>query len=144
MKKPFVLLLLVASAVFSGVWAASVIQRRIPATGTVVAVNVDVFWDAACTQIVTSVNWGVLEPGEGGSATLFVKNMGNAALTLAMTTQSWVPSSASSYISVSWNAEGAIVQPGSVDEVVISLSVSSDISGVADFQFDIVIEGVTA
>ena len=67
------------------------VQRAIPSSGLVVAVNVGVYSDAACTQNLTSIDWGSVYPGGSVPKTIYVKNTGNAPITLSMTTASWNP-----------------------------------------------------
>ena len=65
--------------------------QRIPSTGDVKAVGVDVYWDGDCTDNVTSVDWGLLEPGEASNVTVFIQNEGNIPVVLNMTTDNWNP-----------------------------------------------------
>ena len=66
----------------------AVLQRSVsfPTSGLVVGVNVGVFADSACTQNLTSVSWGSVDPGESVGRTVYVKNTGNAPITLSMAT----------------------------------------------------------
>ena len=52
------------------------VQRAIPSSGLVVAVNAGVYSDAACTLNLTSIDWGNVYPGCSVSRTLCVKNIG--------------------------------------------------------------------
>ncbi|MDH5449098.1 MAG: hypothetical protein OEX01_08900, partial [Candidatus Bathyarchaeota archaeon] len=69
-------------------------------------------------------------------------NEGNIPMTLNMTTDNWNPSSASTYITLSWNSEGSQVSADSVLETILTLSVSSGISEIDSFSFDITITGI--
>jgi hypothetical protein len=122
------------------VLAAMSAYQRIPNTGNVRAVGVGVYWDSDCTSNVTSIDWGFLEPGATVNVTVYIKNEGNIPVVLNMTTDYWYPTSASENITLSWNREGYVLNPGSV-QAVLTLSVSSDISGVREFSFDIIITG---
>jgi hypothetical protein len=53
------------------------VQRAIPSSGLVVAVNVGVYSDAACTLNLMSIDWGNLYPRGSASHTIYVKNSGN-------------------------------------------------------------------
>jgi hypothetical protein len=72
---------------------------------------------------------------------VYVKNTGNAAVTLNMTTSAWSPSSASSYITLTWNQTGTVLQAGGVVTAGLTLTVSSSISGITSFSFNITISG---
>jgi len=61
------------------------VQRAIPSSGMVVAVNVGVYSDADCTLNLASIDWGSVYPGGSVPKTIYVKNTGNAPITLSMT-----------------------------------------------------------
>ena len=115
--------------------------QRIPNTGVVKAVGVGVYWDGDCTDNVTSVDWGLLEPGEASNVTVFIQNEGNIPVVLNMTTDNWNPASASDHITLTWDSEDYVLDSDSVVQAVLTLSVSSDISEVTSFGFDIIISG---
>lgn len=116
-------------------------NKSIQSYGTVKAVNVGVYWNSACTNITSSINWGTLSPGGSKDFTLYVKNEGTVALRLSLSTQDWNPLNAANYMTLSWNREGQAVSFGSVVAATLTLSVSSSISGIASFGMDIVITG---
>jgi len=131
--------LVAVTTLVSGLLIAS---QTIPNTGNVKAIGVGVYSDSACTQEVLSIPWGTLDPGETCDETVYIRNEGNVAVVLSMTTENWDPSSASSYITLSWNLEqGYVLNHGQSVETVLTLSVSSSISGVESFTFDIIITG---
>lgn len=133
-----VVLALVGGVAVTGLLTAS---RTIGSIGTVKAINVEVYWDQEGTQVVDQIDWGNLEPGQSGDKTIYIKNTGNAALTLTMTYSSWVPLEAGNYITLSWDNEGATVDPDGVVAAVLTLSVSNSISGITNFSVNIIIEG---
>jgi len=116
-------------------------SRNVQSFGTVKTVNVGVYWDNDCTNATSTVNWGTLEPGAAKNFTIYVKNEGSVAVVLSMSTENWNPASASSYITLSWNRESHALSHGSVVQAVLTLSVSSEISGITNFSFDIIITG---
>jgi len=134
-------------AVFVGTLAVILVfgvlsnSKSVQSFGTVKAVNVGVYWDSGCTNATSTVNWGMLSPGGSKNVTLYVRNGGNVAVRLSLAAQAWNPANASNYISLVWNREGQIVNAGSVVEAALTLSVSSIISGITDFSFNIVIAG---
>jgi len=131
-------LALVGTIAVTGLLTSS---RTIGSSGTVRAINVEVYWDIGCTQAVNQVDWGTLEPGDSLNKTLYIKNAGNAALTLNMTYSGWDPLDAGNYITLSWDMEGGTVNPGEVVGAVFTLYVSNSTSGITNFSFDMVIEG---
>ena len=109
--------------------------------GVIKGINVEVYWDAGCTQNVTVNDWGAPEPGEVIYKTMYVKNSGNSQLTLHMTVSGWTPAAVENYLTLSWDREGATVDAGEVVQVVLSLDVSGAITGISAFSFNMVIEG---
>lgn len=116
-------------------------QRTIPSTGLIVAVNVGVYSDAACTVNLTSIDWGSVYPGGSVSRTVYVKNTGNAALSLSMTTLAWSPANAAGQIVVTWDKENAALSSGQSTSAILTLSASQSISGVASFSVNVIITG---
>lgn len=110
-------------------------------TGRVVTIDVDVYWESACINKVSSINWGELDPGESQAVTVYVKNTGNVPMTLELSTDEWNPLAAEMYIDLQWDYSGGQIQPDGVVQVTFTLTVSAIIDGVTDFSFDIVITG---
>ncbi len=105
--------------------------------GSVKGTGVGIYWNTMCTNRASSINWGSLDPGSIKTVTLYVRNEGNAAVTLSKTVQNWTPSTASSCISLSWNYAGQTINPNQVLQVPLALTVSSTASGITNFAFDI-------
>jgi len=139
---PVVAGILVAFVLLNGTVMGTLLgQVTLPNLGTVKAMGVGVYWDSGCSNTVTSVNWGTVAPGSTNDVTVFIKNEGNAAETLSSTAENWNPSTASAYMSLSWDYAGQVIVVDGVIEVTLSLSVSSAIEGITSFSFDIVIVG---
>jgi len=116
-------------------------SRTVSNAGTVKTVGVGVYRDTACTSVLSSVDWGVLEPGSSENVSCYIRNEGSSVSTLSMYTSNWNPSNASGYMSLSWDYGE---QPIDVDEVVqvtFTLSVDAGIEGITSFSFDITIVG---
>jgi archaellum component FlaG (FlaF/FlaG flagellin family) len=127
------------------VTAASVISvnEALPSRGSVVSsINVEIYSDHACNQRLTSIDWGDISPGGTSSQTLYIKNAGDKPLVLQMTTDNWNPSDANGPITVTWNRENANIDSDQSLQAVLTLTVSSTISGITDFSVDIVITGL--
>jgi len=134
----FLTIALVGGVAVTGLLTTS---KTIGSTGSVKAINVEIYWDIECTQVVTEIDWGALESGDTATNTVYVKNTGNSAMTLSMYYSGWDPAEAGSYITLSWDREGATIDPDAVVEATLTLSVSASISGITTFSFNIVIEG---
>jgi len=113
----------------------------LPNMGTVKAMGVGVYWDISCNNQVTSIDWGVVEPGATKDVTVYIRNEGNAPEILSLETANWNPSLAASYMSVSWDYSGQVIEVGAAFQVRLRLSVSDGIDGITNFSFDVVITG---
>jgi hypothetical protein len=131
---------LVAVAAVSALAAMSN-SKSIQNYGAVKTANVGVYWDGGCTNATSIVQWGSLSPGTSSSVVLYVRNEGNVALRLALTTSNWSSVAASSYMTLGWNRQGHLLNAGSSIQATLTLSVSSSITGVSSFSFDIIISG---
>jgi len=135
---------LLAVAVMSVVlsaFGALVATQRITNTGSITAIGVGVYSDGACTNVLSSISWGTLNPSTTTNYTMYVKNSGNIPVTLTMTTDNWNPASASSNITLTWNRQNHALSSGAVVQAVLTLTVASGISDITDFSFDITITG---
>lgn len=111
---------------------------RIVGRGTVKAVGVGVFWDINCTNPVSFIDWGMVEPGSMNNVTVYVRNEGNVAASISLATENWNPSNAFDYLTLSWNYDGRQLNPLEVVQVTLTLTVSSSVQGITSFSFDIV------
>jgi len=137
LKPLAVLLSIVALTVLvSGLTESSV---RIVGRGTVKAVGVGVFWDSNCTNPVSYIDWGMVEPGSLNNVTVYVRNQGNVVASISLATENWNPSTASNYLALSWNYDGRPLNPLQVAQVAMTLNVSSSVHGIESFSFDIII-----
>lgn len=116
-------------------------SRTVYSQGTIKAIGVGVYWDYECTNAVGGIGWGTLEPGSSKSDTCYVRNEGNSPYVLSLETSNWTPSTASQYLTLSWDYGGQSINPDEVTQVTFTMSVSADIQGITDFSLDIVIVG---
>jgi hypothetical protein len=131
---------IIVSALAAGLLAA---YQRVPNQGIVKAIGVGVYSDTACTQNLTFINWGFLEPGASYTRDVWIKNIGNSRISLNMTTESWNPISAKDYIILRWDREGQVLDATQSVKAVLTLSVLTGITAtnITDFSFTIVITG---
>jgi hypothetical protein len=140
-RKILPLIVLVSIAMATYVAALLTSETRVLSVGIVKTVGVGAFWDISCTSRVTEIDWGVVEPGYHVNSTIYLKNEGNAPITLSLNTENWSPSNASNYITLSWDYADQTLDLGAVVKVNLTLNVSSDVMGITSFTFDIVITG---
>lgn len=113
--------------------------RSIANTGSVKGVGVGIYWDAACTNATSSINWGILDPGSNKTVAAYVRNEGNAVVTLSKTTQNWIPSNASNYMSLNWNYANQALGVNQVLQVNLTLVILPAATGITSFSFDVTI-----
>jgi hypothetical protein len=121
--------------------AVSNYLRIIACTGTVKAVNVGVYRNQNCTETVTAIDWGMLEPGESKNVTIYLKNEGNTPINLSLNTSNWNPTEAENYISLTWTYSGENLQPDQVLPSTLILSINQNVTDITTFNFDIIIIG---
>jgi hypothetical protein len=140
-RLPIILGIVTLGIASSLVFALLSASKTIPSTGNIKAIGVRVYSDSSCTQEVSLIEWQSLDPGGTKNFTVYIRNTGSVVVVLSMTKSNWNPASASSYISLSWNREGYMLSPAASVQAVLTLSVSSTVSGVTSFSFDIIITG---
>lgn len=109
--------------------------------GKVIAINVNLYSDSACTINCTSLNWGNICPSSVTQKTVYVKNSGDIAVTLGISTNSWNPKWAKSLVALSWNLSNYLLSAGEVVQATLTLSAASNTGSLANFNFIIVITG---
>lgn len=125
---------IVATAVVFGLLSTS---YRIPNSVSVKSsVGLGVYSDQACTTPLTSINWGEVTPGQSYQRTIYVKNLGNVKVKLNMNVGNWTPSSASNYLTLTWNRENYDLNIGESIGATLTLTVSSN-APAGSFSFDI-------
>ena len=124
--------------------AALFYSRRIHAEGTIRTVGLQVYADPECTVVLDSINWGRLEPGQSKNTTFYIKLTGNTPSTLGVSTDNFAPAEAEQYLTLMWDYDGRVLVPGDILKVVSTLQVSSSISGIESFSFDIIITATEA
>ncbi|MBN1244251.1 hypothetical protein JXA31_01495 [Candidatus Bathyarchaeota archaeon] len=137
-----VIIALATTSIFLTLVTAGIIATQtIPSNGTVTTVNVGVYSDSGCTQNCTSISWGSLYPGNSTSKTVYVKNTGTIPIKLTMTTDSWVPTDADDYLTLTWDKEGTDLGVGESVSANLTLTAASTTGDLSDFSFNIVITG---
>jgi PKD repeat protein len=125
---------ILVSAVYTVVSSTTIIQSGWAAA----PIDVSVYWDAACTDAVTAIEWSTVEAGASKDKTVYIQNTENTTIYLVLDTENWYPSTASQYITLSWDYGGQAISPGVVVKAILTLTVSPRITGITDFSFDII------
>jgi hypothetical protein len=116
-------------------------SRKISNTATIKTVGINVFQNVNLTSPVTSIDWGMLEPGQTKNCTVYLWSTSNVPISLSMYTANWNPTNASAFLSLSWNYKGQVIAPSASIPATFSLAVNASISGITTFSFDIWIVG---
>jgi hypothetical protein len=102
-------------------------------------IAVKVYYDQACTDPVTSFDWGTLSVGSTNNLTIYVRNEGCVPVTLAKAV-TWYTANASAYLALNWDYKGQTLTASAVIRVVLTLAVASDIPpSFGDFSLDLTI-----
>jgi len=137
-----VTLLLLSGFMLAQVMSAIQMSSTISNVGTLkLNVGVGVYWDASSANRITAIDWGSLEPGATKSYSVYIRNEGSYALTLSMSTSNWSPSTASNYMTLTWNYNGQTINAGKAVTVTLTLTVSENITDISGFSFDINLVG---
>ena len=129
---------LMAAMVASG---AVVVSQTVRTSGILATANLGVYSDSACTQSLSSIDWGLVSPGGSVSRNVYVKNLGSTQVTLTLSTTNWSPTTANGPVTVSWNRQNMVLGAGQVTSATLVLSVSSTASGFTSFSVDAMITG---
>lgn len=124
------------------VFPAGQTTLQIPTTGSIQTTEgLGAYSNLACTTPQTSITWGSLEKGGSTSVTIYVRNEGDSPQTLSLVTSDWTPTSAADYLTISWNYNNQPLNPNSVVQITLTLSVDPDIQGITNFGVNILIVG---
>ncbi len=121
--------------------ANSKVNRQLPSSGNIAAINVGIFSDYACTQNLESLDWGDIAPGESVNRIIYLKNTGTTQILLSMTASNWNPASANGPLTLTWNREGTLLDPGEVTSATLTLATVEDVLGITAFSVSILIIG---
>jgi hypothetical protein len=116
-------------------------SQKISNTATLKLVGIAVFKDVNLTIPVTTIDWGMLEPGQTKNCTVYMRSTSNVPLTLSMYVANWNPANASAFLHLAWDYKGQVVAPSASIPATFSLAVNASISGISIFSFDIWIVG---
>ena len=143
---PAVIAVILIAGILSGLIIANVsslfqTSSTISSVGTFKAIGIGVYWDDNSTSNVNTLEWGLLTPGSTKSFTVYVSNEGLVPLTLSISTSNWSPPAASNYLTLTWDYNGQPVTASVTVPVTITLKVSTAITGINNFNFDITTVG---
>ena len=131
----------VASLIFC-VFMFLATTKTITNVSAVEANGVGVYWDSNCSNRVSSIDWGTLNPGSVKNIAVYIRNEEEEPMYLILSTANWNPPEASEFLDFGWAyIEGRQINPGEAFQITLSLSVSRYIKGISNFSFDILVAG---
>ena len=116
-------------ALIIAVSAAITYDMLFPSSGKIIIEeegNVELLacWDELLTSPATQLLWGDVYALGTVTKSMWIKNIGNRRASLSLYTSDWNPMDYEQYFSVSWDAEGTVVEPAQKIKVVLSLYVN--------------------
>jgi len=148
------------------IWSNKVTNLKLPSLGTLMTLGVEAYWDVNLTDKIDQdekINWGTLWLGSSNNVTVYLLSISTdkTALTLTKANLKFYDTSEvaiqpynniSTYMNLSWDYNGSIVEPGDVIQVTLTLSAyySKDFANyliekdIKSFSFDIHITEYTA
>lgn len=119
----------------------------IPSLGTIKTLGVEAYWDVDCRNKTEEVKWGEISLGSSPAVILYVRSISNVKVTLQLDAVNWYPATLSDHMNLSWNYDGAIINPGEIVQITLTLSApySADFTrylisnSVNEFSLDIII-----
>jgi hypothetical protein len=103
--------------------------------------GIGIYSDDQCMIDLTSVTWGVLEPGDIKNVTFYLKNEGDSPIIISLETSNWTPTAATNYLDLSWDYNNDAINSEEIIQVKLTLTIDQNIEGVSDFSFDVTIIG---
>jgi len=135
-------LILLSGFMLVQVMSAIQVSNTISNTGTLrLSLGIGVYQDAGFTDTMTAIDWGSLAPRGAKTYSVYIRNEGISALTLSMSVSNWNPSSASNYLTLTWNYDGQTINAGEAVQVTFTLTVSANVTGISNFSFNINLVG---
>ena len=116
-------------------------QNTLNTSGVMADVDLGVYSNSACTQPLTSINWGMCYVEENTTVTVYLRNEGSVDSTITVATDNWTPSSAETCYLLYATCDGQTLAPDEVFTTTLTLYPLSTASQFDTFSFDIIIQG---
>jgi len=106
----------------------------VPSLGTIKTIDVEIYWDPNGENKTETLGWDEIKIEKLSwdeikfdplNTTVYVKSISNFRVTLNIFLTDWDPVEISDYLTISWDYNGTIINPGEIIPVVMTLSASS-------------------
>jgi hypothetical protein len=105
-------------------------------------------------QVLDNIDWSMIVPGQArNSSTIYFRNEGTVPLTMTFSPSNWVfhdaagnllSQSYSQYFTLTWDYDNSAIKVNEVRPLVFTLAVSSNLTDVASFSFNLVVTMTSA
>jgi hypothetical protein len=136
------IIILIAAILGASAYAAVTYTVNITASGSLTGVGISFYSDQAGQVSITNVNWGNIPPGGSVTVAVYAKSTSNVPIVLSLNTSGWTPASIASSLTLSWDYNGATIQPGAMQKISLILTAASDAPAGTNFSFNIIITAV--
>jgi hypothetical protein len=122
------------------VYAVTTYNKTILNQGTVFAIGIEVYWEKTAVNIVTTIDWGQLNPSASKTVTVFIKNIQTQPCILSFVTNNFNPVSTSNYVTLTWNyTVTTIINPNDIIPVNFTNAISANVVGINSYSYHVVI-----
>ena len=127
-RKLFAVLAITIGLIMTGVgvtYAVLTYQRTFTVTGTPNIAGLSLWLNEARTQpaLDSLFALGAVDPDSTEVVSFYVYNNGTVPLQLSQVLSDWSPSGYSSLITVTWNREGLVLNPGSQVQATVTIQI---------------------
>ena len=140
-----ILVILVSAGTCAAVATSGVLTTppASPKQGVIISSEeLNIYSDQAKTSCCASIDWGEIQQGSNATYSIYIENKGVTAKSLHMSTSNWQPLDARSVLTLSWDREATLMQPGEIIEATFTLEAAWDIGSLDSFSFDITVVAV--
>ena len=134
-KTIFAAACILAIVVLSTAIGDSALNRSIVYAESIKGIGTGIYWDQACMNKTFSLKWGQIEAGSSNNLTVYVRNEGNSAVSLSLSTSNWVPSTTPRYMTLNWSYANQVLKTNEVIPIELTLTISPKIEGTTDFSY---------
>jgi len=149
-KKTLLLIMIIAIASVAVTTTISILLSKttnltVPSLGTVKTIGVETYWDQNRENKTEEINWDEIWVGSSKNLTLYIQSVSNYKITINLNVTDWNPANISEYMTLSWDYNETLFNPGETIQVTLTLSIPSSQSfvrylideKVQNFSFDI-------
>jgi len=106
----------------------------VPSVGTIKTLDVETYWDQNGENKRETLSWDEIKIEKISweeikidplNTTVYVKSVSNFKVTLDIFLTDWNPAEISDYLTISWDYNGTLINPGEIIPVTMTLSASS-------------------